>query len=172
MDEQLPRVSESLGDTEKFPWTHQGTCLGCLKHRTTVQDSSWSQALRPAGLQPKGCSHGPRPPLPLSGSSRAQGHLVPPALLLTAGARGRGDPVSTVHSPLPWQGLGGTAKVAGMLGVHWAWGGSLSEQASQGMSRAGVRHPEGSTALQQSPGVHFSPQQTGATSATPGQGLG
>ena len=60
--------------------------------------------------------------------------------------------MSTVHSPLPWQGLGGTAKVAGMLGVRGAWDGSPSEQASQGMSRAGVRHPEGNAALQQPPG--------------------
>ena len=172
MDEKLPCVSEGLGDTEKFPWTHQGTCLGCLKHCSTAQDSSWPQALRPAGLQPKGCSHGPPPPLPLSGSPRAQGGLVPPALLLTAVAGGRGDPVSTVHSPLPWQGLGGTAKEAGMQGVHGAWDGSPSEQALQGMSRAGVRHPEGSTTLQQSLGVHFTPRQTGATSATPGQGVG
>ena len=135
-----------------FPWTHQGTCLGHLKHHSTVQESSWPQALRPAGLQPKGCSHGPRPPLPLSGSPRAQGGLVPPALLLTAGAWGRGDPVSTVHSPLPWQGLCGTAKVAGMLGVRGACDGSPSEQASQGMTRAGVRRPEGNATLQQSPG--------------------
>ena len=36
--------------------------------------------------------------------------------------------------------------------MRGAWDGSPSEQASQGMSRAGVRHPEGNAALQQPPG--------------------
>ena len=45
MHGKLPRVSESLGDTEKLPWTHQGTCLGRLKH------CSSSGQLRATGAQ-------------------------------------------------------------------------------------------------------------------------
>ena len=96
MDEKLPRVSESLGGTGKFPWTDQRTCLGRLKHRSTVQDSCWPQTLRPAAQRLL-----TQPSTPPATVRFPQGPGRSGTSSPSLDCRGGGERGSSEHSPQP-----------------------------------------------------------------------